>query len=169
MLVKHFNRWILKYFSYFSQKTPEETICMKCQSLFSGKNRNIISLMSAELAHGVVKVNCVLSSYSWNFSENCRTCVWMNPIISFMHCLCLYHEIVGVCGVRNVCIYLLLRLGCTMRKHSLGIWGQRRPRSACTSVQSDPGLPCSLIQAFRAVWSRPSVQSDPGLHCPLTE
>ena len=38
---------ILKYFSYFSQKTgfdiackvfPMETICMKCQFLFSGKN-----------------------------------------------------------------------------------------------------------------------------------
>ena len=39
---------ILKYFSYFSQKTgsdilcklsPLETICMKCQNLFSGKNK----------------------------------------------------------------------------------------------------------------------------------
>ena len=53
----------LKYFSYFSQKTdfdiscklsPVETICMKCQILFSGKT--IINLSSAELAQGVVKV-----------------------------------------------------------------------------------------------------------------
>ena len=53
-------------FSYFFQKTefdiscklsPLETICMKCQILFSGKNKkNIINLSSAELAQGVVKV-----------------------------------------------------------------------------------------------------------------
>ena len=56
---------ILKCFSYFSQKTgfdiscklsPLETICMNCQILFSGKTRkNIISLVSAELAKRVVK------------------------------------------------------------------------------------------------------------------
>ena len=55
---------ILKYISYFSQKTgfdiscklsPLETICMKCQMLFSGKNKkNIFSLSSAELAQRVV-------------------------------------------------------------------------------------------------------------------
>ena len=33
---------ILKYFSYFSQKLGlEETVYMKCQSLFSGKNKKI--------------------------------------------------------------------------------------------------------------------------------
>ena len=58
---------ILKYFSYFSQKTesdiscelsPSETISMKCQILFSWKNKkNIISLPSAELVQRVVKVN----------------------------------------------------------------------------------------------------------------
>ena len=52
---------ILKYFSYFSQKTgfdityilspmalsPMEMICMKCQNLFSGKNKKtIINLLS---------------------------------------------------------------------------------------------------------------------------
>ena len=57
---------ILKYFSYFSQKTgfdiscklsPYETICMKCSTLFSGKNKkNIINLPSTENAHRVVKV-----------------------------------------------------------------------------------------------------------------
>ena len=55
------------FFFNFSQKTgydiscklsPEETICMKCQSLFSGKNKkNIINLSSAENAQRVVKVN----------------------------------------------------------------------------------------------------------------
>ena len=59
---------ILKYFfSYFSWKTgfdvscklsPKETICMKCQNLFSGKNKkNIINLLAAELAQIVVKIN----------------------------------------------------------------------------------------------------------------
>ena len=48
---------ILKYFSYFSQKTefdilcklsPMQTICKKCQILFSGKNKkNITNLLSA--------------------------------------------------------------------------------------------------------------------------
>ena len=37
---------------------PMETICMKCQSLFSGKNeKNIINLSSAEFTQRVVKVN----------------------------------------------------------------------------------------------------------------
>ena len=57
---------ILKYFLYISQKTgfdilcklsPMESICMKCQILFSGKNKkNITKLSSAELAKRVVKV-----------------------------------------------------------------------------------------------------------------
>ena len=38
--------------------SPLETICMKCQFLFSGKNKkNITNLSSAELAQRVVKVN----------------------------------------------------------------------------------------------------------------
>ena len=51
---------MMKYFSYLSQKTgfdiscklsPMETICMKCQILFSRKNKkNIVNLLSAELA-----------------------------------------------------------------------------------------------------------------------
>ena len=55
------------HFSYFFQKTGfdiscklshMETICMKCQSLFSWKNKkNITILSSAELAQRVVKVN----------------------------------------------------------------------------------------------------------------
>ena len=38
-------------------KHIKQTICMKCQSLFSGKNKkNIINLLSAEFAQRVVKV-----------------------------------------------------------------------------------------------------------------
>ena len=63
---------ILKFFFFlFSQKTSFdiscklETICMKCQSLFSDKNKilffffllNIIYLLSAEFAQGVLKDN----------------------------------------------------------------------------------------------------------------
>ena len=57
---------ILKYVSYFSQKTgfdiscklpSVETICMKYQILFSRNNKkNIISLSSAQLAQRVVTV-----------------------------------------------------------------------------------------------------------------
>ena len=56
---------ILKYFSYFLQKkgfdiscklSPVETICMKCQILFSGKNKKTVTnLLSAEIAQRVVK------------------------------------------------------------------------------------------------------------------
>ena len=54
----------VKYFSYFSQKTGfdiscklSETICMKYQTLFSGKKKkNITNLSSAELAKRVVKI-----------------------------------------------------------------------------------------------------------------
>ena len=55
---------------YFPQKTdfdiscklsPMETVCMKCQSLFSGgKKENIIFLSSAEFAKRVVMVNLIL-------------------------------------------------------------------------------------------------------------
>ena len=56
----------MKYFPYTSKKTgfeiscklsPEEKICMKYQILFSGKNKkNIINLLSAELAKMVIQV-----------------------------------------------------------------------------------------------------------------
>ena len=39
------------------QMVSLETICMKCQILFSGKNKkNIISLSSAEFAHSIATV-----------------------------------------------------------------------------------------------------------------
>ena len=65
-LGKIFSRQHLKYFSYFSQKTgydiscklsSKETICMKCQILFSGENKkNVINLSFAENAQRVIKV-----------------------------------------------------------------------------------------------------------------
>ena len=60
---------ILKYFSYFSLKTGfdilcklslMETICMKCQNLFSEQNKkNVNNLSSAELAQRVIKMKPV--------------------------------------------------------------------------------------------------------------
>ena len=62
----------MKYFSYFSYKrdfdiscklSPLETVCIKCQSLFSGekqKKNKKIKLSSAEIAQSVVKVNYLL-------------------------------------------------------------------------------------------------------------
>ena len=66
-LGKIFSRWHFEiFFSYFSQKTGfdiscklcrMETICMKCQILFSGKNKkNITNLSSAKLIKRVLKV-----------------------------------------------------------------------------------------------------------------
>ena len=44
--------------SHLSIHLPLETICRKCQNLFSGKTKkNIINLLSAELAKRVMKVN----------------------------------------------------------------------------------------------------------------
>ena len=60
---QHFDFFFLFFsdffiFLFFSEKPPEETTCMKCQRLFSGKNKkNIINLASAEFAHRVLKVN----------------------------------------------------------------------------------------------------------------
>ena len=58
---------ILKHYSYCSQKTgfdtscklsPRETISMKCQILFSGKNmNNITNVYADELAQRAVKVS----------------------------------------------------------------------------------------------------------------
>ena len=51
----------MKYFSYFSQKIGIDIscklspFCMKCQSFFSGKSKNI-NLPSAEFAQRVVRV-----------------------------------------------------------------------------------------------------------------
>ena len=40
-------------------------------------------------------------------------------------------------------------LGHAMRNVSLGICGQRKPRSACASPQSDQGIHCPLTESFR--------------------
>ena len=65
--IQHFKIFL----SYFSRKTgfdisyklsPLEAICMKCLSLFSGKNMKymfLITLSSAELAQSEVKVNTI--------------------------------------------------------------------------------------------------------------
>ena len=63
--MKFYAKDILKYFSYFSQKTgfeiscklsPLETICMNCQILFPQKNKKNINFLSAEFAQREVMV-----------------------------------------------------------------------------------------------------------------
>ena len=52
-----------------------ETICKKCQILFSGQNKKSINLSSAELAQRVVKVNvaekCLLNSKQVGLGLEC--------------------------------------------------------------------------------------------------
>ena len=71
--VKNSADGILTYFSKSSKKigfdiscklSLMETICMKCQNWFSRKSRkNIINLLSAELAQRMVKVNMSFCNY----------------------------------------------------------------------------------------------------------
>ena len=54
---------------HFKQIVSLETICMKCQNLFSGKNKKYITnLFSAELAQKMVKVKYKLSLQYYSFS-----------------------------------------------------------------------------------------------------
>ena len=63
---------ILKYFSYFPQKTgfdhscklsPEETVCMHCQTYFLGKKKKtIINMLSAEFVPRVVIEKAVITT-----------------------------------------------------------------------------------------------------------
>ena len=43
---------------YFMQIASNETFCMKCQILFSGKKKYVDSLSAAKLAQRLVKVKC---------------------------------------------------------------------------------------------------------------
>ena len=71
ILGKNFSRQHFEIFCFFflenrilgfdnsCKLSPEETICMNCHILFSGKNKkNLISLPSAESAHNLVSVKC---------------------------------------------------------------------------------------------------------------
>ena len=62
------DKFIVLFFSYFSQKTgfdiscklsPLETICMNCQSLFSGKNKKkkYFKMSSADILPRVQRIN----------------------------------------------------------------------------------------------------------------
>ena len=61
---------VLKYFFFFFffSEDSKETVCMKCQILFSGKKKNIIILSSVELAQRVVKMK--LNGYSFQRQNN---------------------------------------------------------------------------------------------------
>ena len=52
--------------------SPQETICMKCQCLFSGKNKKNINLSSAGIAHTAEKVKISLPYHTvTNTTTNC--------------------------------------------------------------------------------------------------
>ena len=73
---------LLKRFSYFSKKTSfdmsckfssKETICMECQSLFTGKNKkNTTNMSSAELAKRVQSLKRMLTAKGIDQSTNLR-------------------------------------------------------------------------------------------------
>ena len=82
----HFQWMTNWYFSYFSQKTgfdiscklsPKETICMKCQTLFSGENKKNISkcrllkfvpsMLSIEVFYAIFLKKCM--TFLWGKSE----------------------------------------------------------------------------------------------------
>ena len=69
---------MLKFFSYFFQKTgfdiscklsPMETICMKSQFLFSVKNKENINLLSAELAQRVEKLKTAVHVLCYHYDN----------------------------------------------------------------------------------------------------
>ena len=43
---------------------------------------------------------------------------------------------------------VIYNVGCAMQIHVLGHMGTGRPRSACTSAQSDQGLHCLLTESL---------------------
>ena len=65
MLGKISSRQHFEICFFFSQKigfdiscklSPKETVCMECQSLFSGKNKKTIINLPSEFAHRLVNV-----------------------------------------------------------------------------------------------------------------
>ena len=69
MLGKNFSRQRFEiFFFFFFSEDSKETVCMKCQILFSGKKKNIIILSSVELAQRVVKMK--LNGYSFQRQNN---------------------------------------------------------------------------------------------------
>ena len=63
-------------FDFSCKLSPKETVCMKCQSVFSGKNKkNFITLSSAEYAHGVVKANSPFRGICFNDIEFCYSTI----------------------------------------------------------------------------------------------
>ena len=80
-------------FSHFMQI---ETICMKCQILFSGKNeKNIFSLSSSELAQRVVKVKYI-------FHANLHYSFRVMSYKSYIHSLVGGGQVVRRCCVSHV-------------------------------------------------------------------
>ena len=78
MLGKNFSRRHFEIFLIFSRKKDltlhaMETICFKCQILFSSRNKkNIISLSSAETAYSVVSVKTHASLLIYIYRYQCN-------------------------------------------------------------------------------------------------
>ena len=87
-------RWLLlKYFAYFSQKigfdiacklSSMETICLHCQVLFSGKNKNITDLSFAEFALKRVLIRCIFYIFFRYFSVVIRS----STVHAFLYFFC---------------------------------------------------------------------------------
>ena len=89
-----------------------ETICMKCQILFSEKNKKDINLSSAEYVHRVLKVNRLISHKNIITSKAqanlvAAVCKAIKGISSFLRRACT-HKIFSLFLHENVCCGYLL-------------------------------------------------------------
>ena len=100
--VKNLADNILKYFlkKFHRNMSHLDTVCMKCQSLISGKNKKIIINLLVELVQRVVNVNVLVA---------------FNVSSSYLH---LYLESMG-CYHALQCFYFFLKM-------DTSLWGPRR-------------------------------------------
>ena len=86
------------FFSYFSQKTefdisPLETIYIKCQILFSGKNIKTIKFSSAELPKKTLKVKNIRSEFEVSHNIYLFIYLFQNCLQRFSNLLRVYTNI----------------------------------------------------------------------------
>ena len=105
--------------------SPTETICMKCQILFSRKiKKNIISLSSAESAHNMVSVN---------FSQHPRNLSYLSSVESIISL---------ICGIYHICRYEGYP-----EEHC---WGASNP---WTASHSNCRLLCHLLVILKVIFA----------------
>ena len=110
---------ILKYFPYFSRKigfdfscklSPKETICMKCQSLFSGKNKKNISgcrLLKFDPSMLSINANRNISTQVSGHNWTSFLCLRLNNIcLAFIWERNLTMSILGQISVSTIHIYM---------------------------------------------------------------